>query len=195
MHLALFDFDGTVTTRDTMLEFIRFAGKPTRVATGVVTLWPLGGLYLMNAMSSQRFTESLMKYFFRGQTLDHVEHLGAAFAETRLPRLVRPRALNRIRWHLENQHRVVIVSASFDVWLAPWCRKNGLELVASRFEIRDGKLTGRFDGRECSGPEKVRRIRSFLNLEDYAKVYAYGDSPSDKPMLALAHESFYGKVN
>ena len=65
MQLALFDFDGTVTTRDTMLEFIRFAGGTARVMVGLGTLWPLGGLYLMNGISSQKFTEYLMRFFFQ----------------------------------------------------------------------------------------------------------------------------------
>lgn len=195
MHLALFDFDGTVTTRDSMLEFIRFAGGPARVIFGMGALWPLGGLYLMNGISSQKFTELLMRFFFRGVAQERVQELGEAFARSRLPRLVRPRALDRIRWHQENGHRVVVVSASFDVWLQPWCEENKLELLASRFEIRKGRVTGRFDGEECSGAEKVRRIRAFLNLQDYSRIYAYGDSPSDKPMLELAHESYFGKVD
>lgn len=195
MHLALFDFDGTVTSRDTMLEFIRFAGGRSRVLLGMGTLWPFGGLYLIDGISSQKFTEILMRFFFRGMTQEQVRQLGEEFARSRLPRLVRRRALDRIRWHQENGHRVVVVSASFDVWLKPWCDQNGLELLASQFEIRQGRLTGRFEGKECSGPEKVRRIESFLNLDEYSRIYAYGDSRSDKPMLELAHESYFGKVH
>ena len=46
-------------------------------------------------------------------------------------------------------------------------------------------------GNDCNGLEKVRRIKKKYNLNKYAKIYAYGDTEGDKPMLDIADISFY----
>jgi len=62
-----------------------------------------------------------------------------------------------------------------------WCREQGLDLLGTRLQVVDGQLTGRIDGENCRGPEKVRRIYSKYNSDDYAKIYAYGDTEGDRP--------------
>jgi len=51
----------------------------------------------------------------------------------------------------------------------------------------NGRLTGRYRHRECTGMEKARRISSQFDLSRYPEVYAYGDTSEDLEMLALAH--------
>jgi phosphoserine phosphatase len=54
-------------------------------------------------------------------------------------------------------------------------------------EERGGVLTGRYRGLQCVGEEKARRVRAHYDLSRYGRVHAYGDTPEDHALLALAH--------
>jgi HAD superfamily hydrolase (TIGR01490 family) len=105
--------------------------------------------------------------------------------------ILRPKAMERIQWHKEQGHKVVIVSASIACWLKPWCDRNGLELIATKLEIKDGVVTGKLLTKNCYGKEKVNRVKELYNLNDYDYIYTYGDSRGDKELLELADKSFY----
>jgi HAD superfamily phosphoserine phosphatase-like hydrolase len=99
--------------------------------------------------------------------------------------------MERIQWHKAQGHKVVIVSASIACWLKPGCDRNGLELIATKLEIKEGIVTGKLLTRNCYGIEKVNRVKEKYRLDDYETIYAYGDSRGDKELLELANESFY----
>jgi HAD superfamily hydrolase (TIGR01490 family) len=105
--------------------------------------------------------------------------------------VVKKTAMQRINWHKQEGHKVVIVSASFDDVLKNWCDMNALDLIATKIEVRDGKLTGKFYSKNCYGPEKVKRVKEKYNLTGFEYIYAYGDSRGDREMLALADEGYY----
>jgi phosphatidylglycerophosphatase C len=188
--LALFDFDGTITRRDTLLDFMLYVkGYPS--AAGIsVCLIPWLIAFKMKRISSQTFKERFLTLSFRGFSEETLRRKGREYA-VRIPGLIRPGALERLDWHRQQGHRIVIVSASTDVWLAEWCRNQDIELICSAMEFIDGVCTGRLSGDNCRGPEKVRRIREELDPDSYAKIYAYGDSSGDTEMLAFAHEGAY----
>ena len=85
----------------------------------------------------------------------------------------------------------MVVSASLDLYLSFWCDEYHLELICSRLDVRNRRIQGRFEGGDCSGREKANRIKKRYAIEDYALVYAYGDSADDREMLALADIRFY----
>ena len=99
--------------------------------------------------------------------------------------------LERIDWHRRRGDRIVVVSASLDVYLAPWCQERGLELICTEMEFRDGRATGRYLEGDCSGERKIVRVRERLSLDAYAEIHAYGDTREDLPMLAAAHHKYY----
>jgi len=96
----------------------------------------------------------------------------------------------RLQWHRERGDRIVVVSGGLDVYLAPWCAAQGVELLCSVLAERDGRITG-YDGAQCVGEEKVRRIRALCDPRAYAAVHAYGDTHEDLAMLAMAHHRTY----
>ena len=96
-----------------------------------------------------------------------------------------------LEWHRERGDTVVVVSASIDLWLRDWCRSRGIGLIATELEVKEGRITGRFLTRNCSGKEKVKRIEKELDLSRFDHIYAYGDSPADRAMLSIAHEAYY----
>lgn len=191
MDLALFDFDGTITRRETFGDFMHRAVPARRLALGKVLLAPLVAGYRLGTVSGSTVRAAIVRFGLSGVSLAAVEAHGAAFAVDTLPALVRPEVAARIDWHRERGDTTVVVSGGFDVYLEPWCRANGLELLCSALEHRDGRLTGRYRGRQCVLGEKARRVRERYDLQRYARIHAYGDTPEDMDLLALAHERHY----
>lgn len=189
--LALFDFDGTLTRGDSFLHFLLRGFSPRellRLVPGAVVPSLGWGVGLVDAKAAK---ESISLRLFRGITVDELLARGTRFVHGHLPRMLRPRGLQRVQWHRERGHRVVVVTASFRYWIEPWCATEGIELIATQLEEQRGVLTGRFDGINCNGDEKVRRVRAAYDLGVYPRIWAYGNSRGDRPMLALAHEPAY----
>lgn len=189
--LVLFDFDGTITTSDTMFLFTRFAVGTTRFLAGMAFLALPLALHKMGLIDAQRAKETLLSHFFGGMRQPEFDDLGRSFAVKHIPHVVRPAAAEAIRAHKSNGARIVVVSASAQNWMMPWALNEGLEVLATRLEVVNGKITGKITGCNCNGEEKVARIRAHINLSDYSEIVAYGDTKGDLPMLALATEKHF----
>lgn len=189
--IAFFDFDGTITTKDTLLEFIKYVKGNAAFYFGFLLHAPVLILYKIQIVSNQRAKEIMLRYFFGGMDEEVFNDYCVKFIEEKLPSLLRPKALHEIKSLRDAGAEVVIVSASPENWLKSWCDSTGLNCVATKLIVSNKKITGRIDGRNCHGHEKVTRIKSLYNLAEYSKVYAYGDTPGDRHMLSLANIRFY----
>lgn len=193
MQLALLDFDHTVTTCDTYARFLRRVATPEQLASAKWTVGPWLIGYRLGLLDAESIRRRVTAQVFPGRKPDEIEALGLAYARDELPRLLRPDVMQRIDWHRSQGHEVVVVSASLDAYLRPWCAVHGLALVCNTLEVHDGRLTGRYAVRDI-GAYKVEEIRRRHDLSRYTRVHAYGDSREDRPMLALAHERWYRGV-
>lgn len=191
MNLALFDFDGTITDGDTFSGFLRFAVRRRRVVLGAIPLSPVILAYRLGVITARQARPIVSRVSFQGEPGDSVREIGRQYAAEVLPRVVRQQALERIAWHQSQGDAVVVVSASLDVYLRPWCHGIGVDLICSELEERHGTLTGRYCHGDCSGAAKVRRIVERYDLSRYPVIYAYGDTSDDRKMLELAHRKFY----
>jgi phosphatidylglycerophosphatase C len=191
MDLALFDFDGTITTTDTWTPFMHRAVRPARVAAGRVLLGPIVIGYKLGLISASRGRQVAVRVGFQGEDAARMRRLGAEYASTILPAQVRQPALDRMTWHRSRGDHVVIVSASLDCYLSPWCAGHGVDCICTTLEERNGRLTGKCAGGDCAGAGKVRRIRERLDLGRYETIYAYGDTAEDREMLELAQRKYY----
>jgi phosphatidylglycerophosphatase C len=190
-QLVLFDFDGTITTRDTFLEFIRFYHGTFKFLLGFIILSPVLVLFKLRLFPNWRAKEIVLRWFFRGEQLETFTQKSEAFCKTVVPKLIRPKALEEISQHLKAGADVVIISASAENWVKPWCGEYNLNCLATQLEVRDGLLTGKICGVNCYGAEKERRIKACYTLQEFDEVLAYGDSRGDLEMLALAHKQYY----
>lgn len=190
-RIAFFDFDGTITTHDTLLEVIKCCKGSFRFYLGFIINAPYLLAYKAGIISNQAAKEKVLRYFFGGLPLPVFQQQCDAFAGTAMPSLVRPKALEEIKKLQNDGTAVVIVTASAENWLQPWCQANNLLLLGTKLEIINGKLTGKIDGSNCYGEEKVNRINAAFDLSGYDEIFCYGDTKGDKPMLRLATFSFY----
>ena len=190
-EIAFFDFDGTITTRDTMLVFLRFSAGDIRYSFNMFLLTPIFVALKCRMLSNQRAKEIMLKLFIGGKKESELELSCRQFSKEVLPGIIRTRADECIKSHQQKGVEVVVVSAAPEYWVKYWCSQKGITLLATQLEVHDGYITGRIKGLNCHGNEKVRRIRERYSLNDYSAIYAYGDTAADKPMLSLASQAFY----
>lgn len=188
--LALFDFDGTITARDTMFDFVLATRGPIRLALGLIALSPWLVAHRLGLLEATPAKQRVLRWFFGGQPKEALQRWGEAYA-ARIEAQLRPGAAARLAWHEAAGHEICVVSASLDLWLAPWARQRGFRVLCTEAAWQDGVFTGSFATPNCNGPEKERRIREALALDAYGTVFAYGDSAGDEQMLALANEVWY----
>ena len=144
MHIAFFDFDGTITTDDSLIKFIRFAVGEFKYVTGMIVLSPMLMAYKLKIIPNYRAKELMLSYFFKGMNEEKFMQVSKAYSLSQIDTIVRPKAMEKIAWHKEQGHTVVVVSASIECWLKPWCDKNEIELIATKLEMKEGRVSGRF---------------------------------------------------
>lgn len=174
-----------------MFAFIRFTNPVISYFSGLLLLSPIFLLNRLGMLPSQKAKEILLSKFFRGLTKTEFEMKGDEFARKILPGLVRRQAEEEIDRHLASGRKVIVVTASLSAWCRAWCREKGLDLIASEYELEDGRVSGKIQGKNCKGEEKARRIREKYPLDGAGDIYAYGDSKGDREMLNIADVKYY----
>ena len=191
-----FDFDGTLTTRDTLLEFIRFACGTPRFLLGFLLYSPLLVLMKLRLYPNGKAKQKVLAHFFKWMTIGEFDALCQDFARTHR-HLLRPEVVRQLEQVLSEGAEVLIVSASIDHWVRPFfegdrSQNTGdrrLHVMGTQIEVVEGRLTGRFLTPNCYGQEKVRRILAIYPDRSSYHLTAYGDSRGDREMLAFADEA------
>lgn len=190
-NIAFFDFDGTITRKDTMFELVKFSHGSFGFYKGLLRISPWLLAMKLGIVSAQIAKEQLLRHFYGNWTIQKFNEVCEAFTSTILPGLIRTDAMECIQQHKAAGTTVVVVSASVENWVAPWCAIYKLTCIGSRMQIKSEKLTGKLEGNNCNGPEKVNRILLSYDPAEFDVIYCYGDTEGDKEMLALAHKPSY----
>ena len=187
-QIVAFDFDGTLTTKDTLIEFIRYACGTGAFVKGFLRYAHLLVLMKLGLYPNWKAKQKVFAYFFEGMKIEEFDGLCQRFAKDN-QHLLRPKGIEAIQQALAEGAEVLIVSASIDNWVKAFF--NTLCVVGTQIEIKDGLLTGRFLTKNCYGQEKVNRILALYPNRSEYHLTAYGDSRGDKELLAFADESDY----
>ena len=184
-QVVAFDFDGTLTYRDSFIAFLIWREGLARFGAGLLGLAPAVAGYGLNR-DRGALKAATANRFLGGLTRAEIESDAQRFCDERFDRLMRPDALGCWREWAANGARLFIVTASPVSLVAPFARALGAEgLIGTRLAFDDDRFTGALDGPNCRGVEKVVRMRQALgsNLKVTA---AYGDTAGDREMLAMA---------
>ena len=147
--------------------------------------------FLVNQISNSQAKERLFEISFKDESLEVFNQRCSHFSKDILNDLINPLSFEKLKWHLQENHDVVIVSASISNYINPLFQHFKIDFLCTELESNDGNLTGRFQTANCYGEEKEKRIHEKYDLTRYNEIYAYGDSDGDREMLALATKSFY----
>jgi phosphatidylglycerophosphatase C len=187
--LVAFDFDGTLTVRDSFTAFLRWRAGAGGWALGLVKMAPALADYARDR-DRGRIKAASVREFLGGVTRAELEAEAGRFAERAWTGLMRPDALACWNdWGARGAHRV-IVTASPETTVAPFARRLGAEALLGTRLVFDGddRVTGAFASPNCRGEEKVRRLRGLYG-EDVRLAAAYGDTSGDTEMLQIADEA------
>ncbi len=188
--VAAFDFDRTLIEGDSFVPFLATVLGRRAVAAAVVRSAPALGLGARRDVMKA----ALIARLLRGYPYTELQEQGEAFAR-QLSERVRLPMTERLDWHRDRGHRLVLVSASLEVYLVPLGNQVGFHgILATSLEVdEDGRLTGRLNGANVRRAEKAARLRLWLGQElDGARyeLWAYGDSAGDKELLAMADHPY-----
>ena len=191
-RIAAFDFDGTITRKDTLIEFLRFAGGSAQLYAVLALNSPLLVMMKLKLYSNQKAKEKIFAHYFKDMPVEQFDDLCRRFFEKKGQSLIYADAKAQIAKHKDQDDEVVIISASIENWVRHFADALKADtLLATQVEVQEGKLTGRFLTVNCYGKEKVERLLSvYPERENYCLI-AYGDSRGDKELLQLADEQHY----
>ena len=188
-----FDFDGTLTTKDTLLEFIHFAKGSGQMFRGFLLFSPLLILMKLHLFPNWKAKQKIFSYFFKGMKIDDFNALCTRFAEQN-KHLLRLAGIEKVRQAIAEEHTtVLIISASIDNWVRPFFDEidKKIQVLGTQIETKEGRLTGLFTTKNCYGEEKVNRLTALYPHREAYYLIAFGDSRGDKELLTFADKGFY----
>ena len=188
--LYFFDFDGTLTYKDTMFLYLKFYNS-AKFNFQFLKHIPLFILLKLKLASAEKVKKSFISSILKGQSKTKIEEKSQQFFVYYYPVIIRENAIEFIQ-NIDREHtESYLVTASLDIWVKPFAEKFKMNLLATRAEFKNGIFTGNFVGNNCNGGEKVHRIKEALQGKKFDKTIAFGDTSGDKEMLEWANESHF----
>lgn len=192
--IAAFDFDGTITNKDSLWEFLTFYLGRKRLLIQIAKEFPLLACAKMGLASSSQAKEQLFYNIFKGVSISEFRKLCNEF-KLLAKSFLRQDAIETIQSHLSKKDTVIVITASPTEWVRPIAEELGINpnnVIGTELEISEsGLLTGKFNGANCKGKEKVSRLLTIYPDRSSYTLIAYGDSKGDKELLSFADQGFY----
>ncbi len=181
-----FDLDGTLTRSETLAHFLYHALGTRQASLLLLRSLPDLLAYGLHRQSNAETKERVLARCLGGRSYASVQAEGQHFAAQGMTPLLLRGVWQRFLAHRERGDRLVLVTATLGVYARPWALSVGFAQVIATELARDGedRVTGKLAGANCFGPEKARRLREELGIEQLD--YAYGNSRGDREMLQMA---------
>ena len=195
-RVIAFDFDGTLTTEDTFVAFMKFYHGTVRWYAKMLPLLPVFLRYKLGRITRHDVKDAVVRAVFWGEPYRKVQSEAKRFAETVIPGLIRPQGMARFDEHIAAWRaggpEVVVCSASISPYLRFFFeRYESLRILACELRVVDDLCTGELRGYNVWGENKVKRLREEFHSSGIHLVEAYGDSEGDVPMLEVADVAFW----
>ena len=192
--IAFFDFDGTLVTKDSLFDIALFYFGSLRFIKGILFFSPFLFLHMTGLISKKNIKEIYLKIFFGEMNYNSFQNICESYSKNRIPHILDKWTFERLLFHRKNNHRIYIVTASPACWIEPWAITNGIDgVISTELIINDNYMSRVILGINCSGEQKVHRIMAeFPNIES-KKIFAYGNSKDDLPMLSIADEAYLNR--
>ncbi|WP_230659430.1 HAD-IB family hydrolase [Psychrobacter sp. I-STPA10] len=200
---AFFDFDGTLTKKDSLLFFLRYLiNNDILFLIKIFLLSPILIGYFLKIIPNYTAKEKLISSFVKDKKINWLYDKSIFFSEKLVVKILRKEGIEKLRYHQKKGYICVLVSASLEVYLQPWAEKQGFDyVIGTKLQTKDGLLTGNFVGNNCFGDEKVYRIENRFGRDCWIDSFVYTDSLADLPILKkssypfILHKGFFIKFN
>ena len=191
-NLILFDFDGTLTQKDTFFQFIFFTCGTFKTVMGFILLSPLVLLYFVKIVSASSLKKKILSFFYNEKKYFCLNEKGKNFINhLHSSGNLKTEIIVKMKEYKTAGDEVCIVSASPDTWIRPFAAEYLVNYICTELEYENEKFNGQFKTKNCNGPEKAARIKEKYNLSDFNEIIAYGNSKGDKEMFDLADKRLY----
>ena len=179
--MNIYDFDDTIYNGDTNRDIILYSFKkhPFKVIKALKKTKKLERDYKRGLITFERVKEAMLSFLFEIDDLDgYIEKFVSSHMKNIKP------------WYLSRKNDYdIVISASYELWIVPFCRKLGIKYVLATKTDKDGHIIGK----NCKGEEKVRRLAN--TIPNAQIVTSYSDSESDLPILNLAKTAYVVEGN
>lgn len=193
--VVFFDFDGTITTKDTLLSFLRYTVGSWKLILNAPRLIFIVLQYFIKIIDNEEAKEKTLKLLIKGMKHNLLEHKAKNFALTRLHKYINPVAYAKLEYHREHKHYIILVSANLGIYLRYWAELHKLNgVIATELMVNSsGYMTGKLLTKNCYGPQKVIRVKDSLSGNSVAMDYSfgYGNSAGDYELLEFVDEPFW----
>lgn len=194
-QLFLYDFDGTITKKDTLFDFLRFSTSNSNYYGGLLIFSPFFVLAKVGIIRKDHVKQRFISFYLKGKTKVELSTLSAAYLQRVLSkRILRRSALSSIR-ESKKQGKVYIVSASLDIWLNIISDHLGVGLICTKANYKNDVFDGKFSTPNCNRDEKPKRVARKLLLDTYGQISYFGDSKGDFAMKAIVTNFQYRKFD
>ncbi|RGL06722.1 HAD-IB family phosphatase [Prevotella disiens] len=192
MKVYAFDFDGTLTKKDTFLAFIEYAKGYGKTFWGFFLFSPILILMKLRLFPNWKAKQMVFSWFFKGMNINEFNQICHEFAD-RNQCIIRTRGWDTIRKALANGEQVIIITASIENWVKPFFKEfgNQIKVEGTKIDVRINQITGQFLTQNCYGVEKTKRLKEVFPYRQAYELIAFGDSDGDRYLLNEADESHY----
>jgi len=191
-EIVVFDFDGTITTRDTFALFLRYYAGTPKWAFNILILLPIFAAYGLRIIDRNKVKEYVIRRFFKNANVDRLDEKAERFAKDVIPGLIRPAAQDALNERKTDIESLYICSASIAPYLRVWGKDQNIRhILATELAQKDGRYTGEIDGWNIWGDGKTRRIYAEFAPNPVVIKEAFGDSRGDQEMLHAADVSHF----
>ncbi|MES5006646.1 HAD-IB family phosphatase [Prevotella disiens] len=192
MKVYAFDFDGTLTKKDTFLAFIEYAKGYGKTFWGFFLFSPILILMKLRLFPNWKAKQMIFSWFFKGMNINEFNQICHEFAD-RNQRIIRTGGWDTIRKALANGEPVIIITASIENWVKPFFKEfgNQIKVEGTKIDVRINQITGQFLTQNCYGVEKTKRLKEVFPYRQAYELIAFGDSDGDRYLLNEADESHY----
>lgn len=194
--VAYFDFDGTITSCDTLLPFLIYTVGYIKFLLKIPTLIPILIMYWTNVITNETAKERTLTALLKDKSFEYLDAKAESFARRKLSCFIKPEIYTKLEYHMEHGHTVILVSANLALYLNHWAKIHKLDgVIGTELEFVNGKFIGRLKTRNCYGRQKIMRIAAYLDGLDkpYEYSYGYGNSRGDYELLIYVNEGYWVK--
>lgn len=186
MDLVLFDFDKTLTTKDSFIEFLKYTTSPLKYYKNLFLLSPWILAYILTIIDSKKLKNKFLSQFFNGYNEKSLKNIGKEFSKNHLPKILNNSVYEQLKSYVKEKHHVVIVSASLDIWLKPWTIKHQVDLICTKAFFQDNIFKGKIKGQNVRKEVKQKLVLEKYDLSCFKNIIVFGNKNLDEYLFKLA---------
>ncbi|WP_081466882.1 HAD family hydrolase [Methylobacter tundripaludum] len=195
---AFFDVDETIWNEKSVITFYQFYLDITK-GDKADFFWEQFNKNVKNTISAGISREELNAWFylehFSGVSVSHLREIAEQWSIKKFnqPSFWQDKVIERIEYHKNKGHAIVLVSGSFREVLAPLAKRLGVtDILCSPLEEKDGCYTGNMLGSPMIGYGKANAVSDYLREHhiDPVHCYGYGDDTTDIPFIGTVGNSY-----